>query len=78
VKWDLKKAENEYNFNEVRQHKDNPGSLWKIVNRLILSKGKERQIYKGNHKSLANDFNQFFSSAGEIKFSKGVFSSSRY
>ncbi|CAB3993932.1 Hypothetical predicted protein [Paramuricea clavata] len=65
VKRDLKKAENEYNSNEVRQHKDNPGSLWKIVNRLTPSKGKERQIYKGDHKSLANDFNQFFSSVGE-------------
>lgn len=65
VKRELKKAENEYNFNEVRQHKDNPESLWKIVNRLIPSKGKERQIYKGDHKSLANDFNQFFSSVGE-------------
>ena len=63
VKRDLKKAE--YNSNEVRQHKDNPGSLWKIVNRLIPSKRKERQIYKGDHKSLANDFNQFFSSVGE-------------
>ena len=40
VKRDLKKAENEYNSNEVRQHKDNPGSLWKIVNRLIPSKRK--------------------------------------
>ena len=56
VKRDLKKAENECNSNQVRQYKDNPGSLWKIVNRLIPSKGKERQIYKGNHKSLAKDF----------------------
>jgi hypothetical protein len=36
VKRALKKAENEYNSNEVQQHKDNPGSLWKIVNRLRL------------------------------------------
>jgi signal recognition particle subunit SEC65 len=67
VKRALKKAENEYNSNEVQQHKDNPGSLWKIVSRLIRipSKSKERQIYKGDHKSLANDINQFFSSVGE-------------
>ena len=65
VKRDLKKAKNEYNSNEVWQHKDNPRSLWKIVNRLIPSKRKERQIYKGDHKSLANYFNQFFSSVGE-------------
>ena len=60
-----KKAENEYNSNEVQQHRDNRGSLSKIVNRLIPSKSKEMQIYKGDHKSLANDFNQFFSSVGE-------------
>jgi hypothetical protein len=31
----------------------------------IKKKRKERQIYKGDHKYLANDFNQIFSSVGE-------------
>jgi hypothetical protein len=59
VKRAFKKAENENNSNKVQQHKDNPGSRWKIVNRLIPSKSKERQIYKGDHKSLANYFSFF-------------------
>jgi hypothetical protein len=35
VKDALKNAERNYTFDQVQQHKDNPGSLWKIINHAI-------------------------------------------
>lgn len=48
----------------MRSHKDNPSSLWKIINRALPAKDKERQIYSKDLKSVANDFNQFFVTVG--------------
>ncbi|XP_028419082.1 uncharacterized protein LOC114544722 [Dendronephthya gigantea] len=72
IKKALRKAENKHNSNEVQQHKDNPRSIWKIINRLVPSKSQERQIYTKDHKSIANEFNQFFSSVGENAAKKSI------
>lgn len=41
VKQLLKNAECDHIRTEVKSHKDNPGSLWKIINTCILSKEKK-------------------------------------
>ena len=65
VKQLLKNAECDHIRTEVRSHKDNPGSLWKIINTCIPSKEKETRVYSRDTELVANDFNQFFSSDWE-------------
>ena len=64
VKLVLKNAEKDHIREEVQAHKDNSGSLWKIINSCIPSKEKDSQVYSKDHDQVANDFNQFFSSVG--------------
>ena len=57
----LLEAERRHNFEEVRLHKNNSSSLWKIINHVIHSKDKERPAYTKNLTVVANEFKQFFS-----------------
>ena len=61
----LRKAELKYNSEEVKQKEGNAKSLWKIINRLIPPKEKDRHVYTKDLKSIANEFNIFFSTVGE-------------
>ena len=45
VKKMLLEAERRHTFEEVRLHKNNSSSLWKIINRAVPSKDKERPAY---------------------------------
>ena len=64
VKQLLKNAECDHIRTEVQSHKDNPGSLWKIINTCIPSKEKETPVHSRDTELVANDFNQFLSSVG--------------
>ena len=64
VKQLLKNGECDHIRTEIRSHKDNLGSLWKIINTCIPSKEKETPVYSRDTELVANDFNQFFSSVG--------------
>ena len=64
VKNTLKNAEKGFIRSEVQSHKDNHGSLWKIVNSGIPFKEKETQVYVKDPELVADEFNQFFSSTG--------------
>ena len=65
VKKMLLEAERRHTFEEVRLHKNNSSSLWKIINRAIPSKDKERPAYTKNLTVVANELNQFFSNVGK-------------
>jgi hypothetical protein len=43
----------------------NPGSLWKIINRAIPSKEKVIQTYNKDLKTVADDFNYYFTSVSK-------------
>ena len=64
VKRVLTEAERSYTLQEVQENKNDPRSLWKIINRTIPSKEKERQVYTKNPKTVADEFNAFFSKVG--------------
>ena len=49
---------------EVQRHRNNPGSLWKIINQAIPSQGQDKLSYTKDPKTVANEFKQFFSSIG--------------
>ena len=51
---------------EVKVHKNNPGSLRKIINKTIPVKEKEKQVYTKDLKSIVEDFNNYFTSVGKI------------
>ena len=50
VKQLLKNVECDHIRTEVRSHKDNPGSLWTIINTCIPSKEKETPVYSRDTK----------------------------
>ena len=62
VKQALKDAERNQTFLEVQRNKNNPSSLWKIINLAMPSRERERQIYTKDYKVVAAEFNRFFSS----------------
>ena len=45
VKKKLQEAERDHTFEEVTGNKNNSGSLWKIINRAIPSKDKQRPAF---------------------------------
>ena len=65
AKTTLKNAARDHTFDEVQKHRDNSGSLWKIINHNISPKEKESQVYYKDPKLVANEFNQFFTSVGK-------------
>ena len=67
VKVVLKEAAINHLSDEVKVHKNNPGSLWKIINKTIPVKEKEKHIYTKDLKSIVEDFNtNYFTSVGKI------------
>nr|XP_058960856.1 uncharacterized protein LOC131787797 [Pocillopora verrucosa] len=64
VKKQLQEAERDHTFEEVTANKNNSGSLWKIINRAIPSKDKQRPAFTKNVAVLTNEFNQFFAKVG--------------
>ena len=64
VKQILRDAERKYTLEGVQMHKHISSSLWKVINRTIPSKDKDKLIYTRNHKTVANGFNNFFTSVG--------------
>ena len=66
IKEILRETERNYTFLEVQQNKSNPSSLWKVINRVIPSKNKEPQrVYTKDLKTVADEFNVFFTSVGK-------------
>ncbi len=49
---------------KLKHIKNNLGSLWKIVNNIIPSKEKEKQVYIKDLKILVEEFNQYSTSVG--------------
>ena len=66
VKVMLKEAAINHLSDEVKVHKNNPGSLWKIINKTIPVKEKGKHIYTKDLKSIVEDFNNYFTSVGKI------------
>ncbi len=66
VKAMLKEAAINHLSHEVKVHKNNPGSIWKIINKTIPVKEKEKHIYTKDLKSIVEDFNNYFNSVGKI------------
>ena len=60
-----KQNELKYNSEKVESRKDNLRSLCKIINQLVPKKEKDKYVYTKDNKSIANDFNTFFSTVGK-------------
>ena len=64
VKRALMDAERKHTYQEVQSNKSNSRSLWKVINNVVPSKSQEKHVYSKDLKTVANDFNSYFSSVG--------------
>ena len=64
VKRALKDAERNHTLQKVQRNKNNPNSLWKVINVATPFWECERQIYTKDNKIVADEFNRFFSTVG--------------
>ena len=53
-----------HTLQKVQRNKNNPSSLWKVINLATPFWECERQIYTKDHKIVADEFNRFFSTVG--------------
>ena len=64
VKKSLIEAEKHHTYQEVQNNMNNSRSLWKVINNIVPSKTQEKLVYSKDFKSVANEFNSYFSSVG--------------
>ena len=64
VKRELRIAEKAYVRSQLLQNKGNTNAIWKIINNCLPKKSKSRPIIPDNPISLANRFNEYFTSVG--------------
>ena len=57
-------AEKHRTYQEVQNNMNNSRSLWKVINNIVPSKTQEKLVYSKDLKSVANEFNSYFSSVG--------------
>ena len=70
VKTKIRQAEISYVRKEINSNKENKTSIWKTVRRCLNPSGTSCMPYSRNCVDVANDFNSFFSSVGEIAAQK--------
>ena len=64
VKRELRIAEKAYVRSQLSQNNRNTDTIWKIINNCLPKKSKSRPIIPDNPISLANRFNEYFTSVG--------------
>ncbi|CAB3981747.1 Hypothetical predicted protein [Paramuricea clavata] len=57
-------AQKEYVLKEVQQHRNNTGSLWKVIKENIAYRERESVVHSKEPKLVAEEFNHFFSTIG--------------
>ena len=60
----LVNAQKEHVLKEVQQHRNNTGSLWKVIKENIAYRERESVVYSKEPKLVAEEFNHFFSTIG--------------
>ncbi|CAB4038293.1 Hypothetical predicted protein [Paramuricea clavata] len=60
----VKTIKKEYVLKEVQQHRNNTGSLWKVIKENIAYRERESVVYSKEPKLVAEEFNHFFSTIG--------------
>ena len=60
----LANAQKEYVLKEVQLHRNNTGSLWKVIKENIAYKERETVVYSKEPKLVAEEFNHFFATVG--------------
>ena len=60
----LTEAEKHHTYQEVQNNMNNSRSLWKVINNIVPSKTQEKLVYSKDLKTVANEFNSYFSSVG--------------
>ena len=70
VKRELRLAEKIYVRNEIANSRGNANATWKILNRCMSRGIAKRPDTFEDHETLANKFNKYFASVGELTANK--------
>lgn len=70
VKGEIRLAEGEYVNQQIQNNKNNTNCIWKSIRSCIPKKSTTQRSYSKDDKSVANEFNLFFSSVGENTIQK--------
>ena len=70
VKRELRIAEREYIAEQINKNPNNPRCIWKTIRSCIPKKSRSQRTFSKDDKSVANEFNAFFSSVGQATVDK--------
>ena len=70
VKWEIRIAEQKFVAKQILRNPNNTNNIWKAIRYCIPSKCTSQQIFSKNNKTVADEFNQFFVSAGQSTVDK--------
>ena len=70
VRREIRLAEREYVNQQIQNNKNNTNCIWKSIRSYIPKKSTTPRSYSKDHKSVANEFNHFFSSVAENTIKK--------
>ena len=70
LQYKIRLAEREYVNQQIQNNKNNTNCIWKSIRSCIPRKSATQRSYSKDHTSVANEFNQFFSSVDENTIKK--------
>ncbi|CAB4040145.1 Hypothetical predicted protein [Paramuricea clavata] len=70
VKRDLRIAQRSFVKREIRKNTKDTGNMWKVIRTCIPKKSTGKKCFSSDDKSVANNFNQFFTSVGSNTVTK--------
>ena len=70
VKRELRMAQRSYVEQEIRKNTKDTGNMWKVIRTCIPKKSTGKKCFSSDDKSVANNFNQFFTSVGSNTVTK--------
>ena len=66
----MKIAEREYVAEQINKNPNNPRCIWKTIRSCIAKKSRNQRTFSKDDKTVANEFNTFFSSVGQATVDK--------
>ena len=70
VKRELKIVEREYVAEQINKNPKNPRCIWKTIRSCVPKKSRNQRTFSKDRRTVANEFNTFFSSVGQVTVDK--------
>ena len=66
LKREIRSAEHAFAVHQIKSNPDNSSQLWKTIRSFIPKKSASMRSFSKDDRTVANDFNRFFSSVGQV------------